>query len=335
LRRLAKALIWLTAIALIAMFAFYASRNATHPLRLMESVDPLGADTAPKTSLSNLHDNMTLKVSVGGKITQMPLEDYVLGVLSAEMPASFEPEALMAQAVAARTFAVRRALYGGCPTVKGADVCDQSSCCEAYITVDAMKDKWKTGFDGYYAKLKLAVTQTAGKIITYQNQPIVALFHASSAGSTEDVEDVFSQALPYLRGVPSPDSEVTDLEQAEEYDRTSFCDTVNGAWPKAKLVSASLEKQISVASRFQSGRVDIVKLGGVSVEATDLRKLLDLKSTNFTVSFTQHSVVFTTEGSGHGVGMSQYGAQALAKEGKDYIEILKHYYTGVEITSMK
>ena len=255
-------------IAIIAMFVMYIGRNATHQLRLMKPAGPLDGGAAPKISLSNLHDSMTLNVSVGGKIVKLGLEDYVLGVLAAEMPASFDPEALMAQAVAARTFAVHRVMYGGCPTVHGADVCDQSSCCQAYDSVDDMKAKWKDGFDGYYAKLKQAVTQTAGRIITYEGEPILVLYHASSAGSTEDVENVFSQSLPYLRGVPSPDSEVTNLEATEEYDRTWFADTVNKAWPNANLSPASLDTQVAVVSKFQSGRVNIVKLGGISVEAT-------------------------------------------------------------------
>lgn len=335
MRRLTKATIYIFVIAFAALFVIYVGRDPAHRLKDMERVGPFDESAAPVKRLSDIHDKMTLQVAVDGKIVPMGLEDYVLGVVAAEMPASFEPEALKAQAVAARTFAVRRVLYGGCSQYPGADVCDQSSHCQAYCTLEEMKDKWKNGFDTYYARIEQAVAETAGKIVTYRGEPILMLYHASSAGFTESVENVFSQSLPYLRSVPSPDGEVTDLEKKEEYGRAWFCEAVNKAWPKAGLSAESLEKQVSVASRFQSGRADAVKLGGATVEATELRKLIGLRSTNFTVSYTQSSIVFTTEGNGHGVGMSQYGAQALAKQGKNYMEILKYYYTGVEVAEMK
>lgn len=328
-------MIYALIIAILAMFMLYIGRNATHQLKYMEPVDPFDEGKNPKVNLSDIHDRMTLKVAVDGKTVQMGLEEYILGVLAAEMPAVFEPEALKAQAVAARTFAVYRLMHGGCSKYPGADVCGESGHCQAYCSADEMKNKWKTNFDKYYNKLKLAVAETAGKIMTYKDEPILVLYHASSAGSTENVENVYSQALPYLRGVPTKDGEVTELEETAEFDRAWFCNTVNKAFPKAKLTVNSLDKQVSISSRFPSGRVNMLKLGGASVEATELRKLVDLRSTNFTVSYNQYSIVFTTEGNGHGVGMSQYGAQQMAKEGKSYLEILKHYYTGVEVADMK
>jgi stage II sporulation protein D len=334
MRAVTKAAIYVLITGLVVMFAFYIGRNAAHPLKDMQAVGPQGTEAKPGVRLSDIHDSRVINVAVDGKIVRMGLEEYVLGVVAAEMPASFEPEALKAQAVAARTYAVRSILYGGCSKYPGADVCDEPGHCQGYCTADEMMEKWKDGYDGYHAKIESAVAETAGKIVAYRGEPILVLYHASSAGYTEDVENVFAQSLPYLRGVSTDDGDVTDLTRTEEYDRAWFCDEVNGQWPKAKLSSGVLEAQVTVESRFPSGRVNTVKLGGVSVEATELRKLVDLRSTNFTLSYNQHSIVFTTEGNGHGVGMSQYGAQAMAKEGRGYVEILEHYYTGVDIVDM-
>jgi stage II sporulation protein D len=332
----ARFLIVVLLLGIAAMYLISLGQNTTHQLDLMEPVEPFDEVlSTPKLDLSEIHDEQTLSVAVNGKVVKMALEDYVFGVIAAEMPASFAPEALKAQAVAARTFAVHRIMYGGCSKYPGADVCDLSSHCQAYQTVDELKSKWKGNYATYAAKLKQAVSQTAGQIMTYDDQPILVLYHASSAGYTESVENVYAQKLPYLRSVPSPDDgKVTNIEDREEYDRKWFCNTVNKAYPKAKLSANSLEKQVSIVSRFPSGRVDTVKLGGVQISAIDLRRLVDLRSTNFKFSFNKYSIVITTEGFGHGVGMSQDGAQGMALEGSDYVDILTHYYTGVKIADM-
>lgn len=333
----ARLLIFFLVVGIAAVFLISLGHNATHSLDIMDPVEPFDeVQSTPKLQLSEIHDESSIRVAVNGKIVKMALEDYIFGVVSAEMPASFAPEALKAQAVAARTFAVHRVMYGGDSKYPGADVCDQSNHCQAYETVDELKKKWASNYDKYAAKVRQAVDGTAGKIMTYDDRPILVLYHASSAGYTEDVKNVYSQKLPYLVSVPSPDDgKVTDLESKEEYDRNWFCNTVNKAYPAAKLSSGSLEKQVSVVDRFPSGRVDTVKLGGAKISAVDLRRLVDLRSTNFKVSFSKASIIFTTEGFGHGVGMSQDGAQAMALEGSGYIDILKHYYTGVDIVTIE
>lgn len=336
LKAAAKILCVLLIIGILAMFVIYAENNGSHPLELMEPIAPFDESTTPQVDLTQIHDERKINVAVNGKIVSMGLEDYVYCVLSAEMPATFAPEALKAQAVAARTFAVHKIMYGGCSRYPGADVCDQSDHCQAFCTEDERKSKWKDQYAEYSAKLKLAVSQTEGKIITYNNDPILVLYHASSAGFTEDVENVYSKALPYLRSVPSPDDgNVTSLEVKEEYDRNWFCKTVNKAYPKANLAQTTLEKQISIVSRYPSGRVEAIKLGGASISGVEFRRLIDIRSANFKVSFSKYSVIVTTEGFGHGVGMSQCGADAMALEGSDYVDILTYYYTGVKIVDMK
>lgn len=332
----ARLLCVVLAIGILAMFILYAENNRAHPLMLMERVELPDAEATQRLDLSEVQPDRQINVAVDGAIVPMGLEDYVYCVLAGEMPASFEPEALKAQAVAARTLAVYKVMHGGCSKYRGADICDQSDHCQAFSSEEEQKAKWKGNYDKYSAKLHEAVSQTAGKIITYDDAPILVLYHSSSAGYTEDVENVYSKALPYLRSVPSPgDAEVTELESVEEFDRKWFCDTVNKAYSKAKLSQTTLEKQVSVASRFPSGRVEMIKLGGVSISGTAFRGLMDIRSANFTVTFNQYSVIVTTEGFGHGVGMSQYGANAMALEGSGYEEILRYYYTGVEIINME
>lgn len=334
-KRMLKFVIVLLLLGIFCMFVLYVNNNKVHPLELMEPANIFDVSDVPLLDLKQIHEERTLNVAVDGQIVKMKLEDYVFCVVAAEMPASFSPEALKAQAVAARTLAVHKVMYGGCTKYKGADVCDESGNCQAFLSVDEMKNRWKDSYNEYAEKVRKAVSDTAGKIITYDDKPILVLYHASSAGYTENVENVYSKALPYLRSVASPgEDKVTTLEAREEMDIKWFCNTVNKAYPKARLSASSLDKQVSVVSRFPSGRVKSIKLGGVSITGVEFRRLLDIRSANFTIAFNQYSVIVTTEGYGHGVGMSQNGAEAMAREGSNYIDILTYYYSGVSITDM-
>lgn len=334
-RALHKLLIWMLLAGIFVMIVMRIGYNDKHRLQDMEPANPFEDSSPPVLQLSEIHEQTTLKAAVDGNIVQMGLEDYVSGVLAAEMPASFSLEALKAQAVAARTLAVYKIMHGGCSRYQGADICGDSDHCQAYLSTSEQKTKWKSEYELYYAKLHTAVDQTAGKIITYDDKPILVLFHASSAGYTEDVENVYSQALPYLRSVPSPgENAVTSLQSQEEFDRAWFVSTINKAYPKAGLKAKQLENQVSVTDRFPSGRIKALKLGGVTISGVQFRRLVDIRSANFSITFSKYSVIVTSEGFGHGVGMSQNGAEAMAREGSNYIDILKYYYTGVEIVDM-
>ncbi len=334
-RALQKLLICSLLAGIFVMVVMRIGYNDIHRLQDMEPANPFEDSGPPILSLTEIHEQTTLKVAVDGEIIEMGLEDYVTGVLAAEMPASFSIEALKAQAVAARTLAVYKIMHGGCSRNPGADICDDSGHCQAYLTEAEQKAKWKTDYGKYSKKLLVAVQETAGKIITYEDKPILVLFHASSAGYTEDVENVYSQVLPYLRSVPSPgESAVTSLLSQEEFDRAWFASTINKAYPKAELKAQQLEKQIVVSSRFPSGRVKVLKLGEVTISGVQFRRLVDIRSANFSITFNRYSVIVTSEGYGHGVGMSQNGAEAMAREGNNYVDILKYYYTGVEIAGM-
>ena len=271
-----------------------------------------------------------------GEVLIMPLNEYLIGVVGGEMPASFPLEALKAQAVAARTYTVRRmACYGGEGCGKeGADICTDSTCCQAYTAPEQLKANWGQNARRYMDKLTEAVYSTEGEVILYNGSPIEALYHSSAGGRTEDAQNVFSSALPYLVSVSSPGEEGSKYHGEEEYSPKEFAAAVNKKWPSAKLDRKKLSSQVKILSRYQSGQVEKLKLNKVTVSGKELRKLLGLNSANFTIDISD-TVLIRTTGYGHGVGMSQYGARAMALSGADYREILTHYYTGVEVGVME
>ena len=299
-----------------------------------------GADTPNSTSRPSTYSRgkpLAVYNAPDGKIVEMPLEDYVIGVVAAEMPASFEMEALKAQAVAARTFALRRiGGYGGSRcSYKGADVCTDSACCQSFRDAEQLKKRWGSDAQYYYARVSEAVLATAGMMIFYDGEPIEALYHSTAGGVTEDSAHVFASARPYLVSVPSPGEEsAAHYKDRAEFTRKRFAELLNAAFKKANLSTKKLESQMSILSRFESGRVEYIMVGAVKATGREFRKALELKSANFTLTIRPDTVIVDTIGYGHGVGMSQYGANAMAKAGADYVEILTHYYTGAEVVKM-
>ena len=277
-----------------------------------------------------------LAVFSEGEVLTMPLNEYLIGVVGGEMPASFPLEALKAQAVAARTYAVRRmACYGGEGCGKGgADICTDSACCQAYTAPPELEEGFGENARRYMDKLAEAVYSTDGQVILYNGAPIEALYHSSAGGRTEDAQNVFSSALPYLVSVSSPGEEGGRYHGEKEYTPKEFAAAVNEKWPKAKLERKKLSSQVEILSRYQSGQVEKLRLNKVTVSGKELRKLLGLNSANFTIDISD-SVLIRTTGYGHGVGMSQYGARAMALEGADHKDILTHYYTGVKVERME
>lgn len=256
----------------------------------------------------------------------MSLEDYLIGVVSAEMPAAFEDEALKAQAVAARTYT----FYKAASADHEADVCTDPAHCQAYYTPEKMQENWGDGYTQYYTKIQSAVYDTQGEILTYNDEPIMAVFHSMGGGKTENAQDVWGTNVPYLVSVESPGE-----DSAVNYHSTlvvpfdEFKTTIKTAFPNA-TVNSFLD--ISQPVLTDGGHVKSVIIGSVTVPGTTLRTLFNLRSTKFTLSFDSNNVIFSVTGYGHGVGMSQYGANAMAKEGKSYREILSHYYKGAIIT---
>lgn len=264
------------------------------------------------------------------EIFELPLEEYLLGVVAAEMPASFEPEALKAQAVAARTYT----LYCAAAEKHGeAQVCTDFGCCQAWKSEARMRQDWGDSFDANYQKILSAVYSTAGEHLTYEDKPIFSAFHSSSAGQTEACGAIWSD-VPYLVSVESPESEenVPGYISSVEISPLDFRDTLLHACPQADF-SGSENTWIGRVNPEKSGRVDSIELGGVLYSGTRLRELFSLRSTAFTLEYTGESFLFTVSGFGHGVGMSQYGAKLMASEGSDYTAILAHYYPGTTLVS--
>lgn len=267
----------------------------------------------------------TVRLLTGEEILELPMQDYLVGVLAGEMPASFEPEALKAQAVAARTYTMYCASGS---KHSGADVCADPGCCQAWQDEEALRSKWGGDHDANLARLCAAVESTAGQYLSYEGAPVFAAFHASSAGATEDSGQVWNPR-PYLVSVSSPES----AETVPRYVTQLLCapldfrDTLLSACPEADF-SGEPESWLGPVERDESGRVAAITLGGATLRGTAVRSLFSLRSTAFTLEYREGRFCFTVTGSGHGVGMSQYGANVMARNGADYREILAHYYPG-------
>jgi len=275
----------------------------------------------------------TLRVAMeDGSVVEMTMADYLWSVVAAEMPAAFEPEALKAQAITARTYAVWK-MAAGDADHPDADVCTDITCCQAYITPEQAAANWENTAAVYRQKIASAVRSTNGQVITYEGEPIQAVFFSSAAGRTEDAVAVWGTEVPYLVGVDSPEGEGVPNYQTEvTLTAAEVKKLVLARYPGADL-SGPAKNWFKNRTLTASGRVDTVDVGGITMKGTEVRALFGLRSACFTVETEseKNTVTFHVTGYGHGVGMSQYGANALAKEGKTCEEILKWYYTGVKI----
>lgn len=266
-----------------------------------------------------------------GEIREMLLEEYLMGVVSGEMPASYSLEAVKAQAVAARTYTLYSIQHGGCKTNPKADICTSSSCCQTYNSEKREHDKWGAQYAYYHSVIAKAVMDTAGEVMLYNGKVIDAMYHGASGGWTENSENVYTNAIPYLRSVESAHEIGSRQTGQVTFDRAAFVERVNGARPNAHMTLENLESQIKTLSLYPSGRVEKLQLGEDVITGKTARKIFGLDSSMFTVELTDTQVIFHTKGFGHGVGMSQAGANGMAADGADYKTILTHYYTGVSI----
>ena len=287
---------------------------------------------APETAAVHHDRDVTLTIQDGDTTEQMTLERYLTGVVRGEMPASFEMEALRAQAAAERSYVYYQLAAGRKDAHPDADFCTDHTCCSAYLSETAAREKWGGDFAPWNTRVEQAVSDTDGQVVLYNGRPILAVFHSSSAGRTAAAGDVWSGDLPYLVSVDSPEGE----ETVPNYYSTV---TFTAAEAKEKLLAARPELKLSgtpdrwfgAAAENGSGRVETVSVGGTDIEGTELRRIFGLRSACFTVAADSESVTFRVTGYGHGVGMSQYGANQLAREGKTWQEILQWYYTGATV----
>lgn len=281
-------------------------------------VDPTSSDPAVEVAVFR---------SSKSKIENVQLEDYLVGVVAAEMPAEFKEEALKAQALTARTYIVKRLLSKdtlGVP--KGAQVTD-TQIHQVYMSDDELRRDWGMEYDTKRKKVLNAVRATAGQILTYEGKAIDALFFSTSNGYTENSEDYWSGNIPYLRSVSSPWDKNSPKFNSQKVMTVNEFEARLGV----KLGSGSTIGKI--VDRTKGKRVGKVDFNGKVFTGPDIRDKLDLRSSDFAWKRKGDNIVITTKGFGHGVGMSQYGANGMAAEGKSYKEIVKHYYQGVKITS--
>ncbi len=272
-----------------------------------------------KTTFLNDQEDISLLNPEDNTIAKMNLEDYVVGVVAAEMPALFQEEALKAQAVAARTYA----LYKMQHTQENYDVIADISN-QAYLTKEEMQDKWQQDYDKYYAKIKKAVEDTNSQVMTYNDQVIIAYYFAMSNGKTEDASIVFGEKEDYLESVDSFwDKNVDNFVVTNTIAKEEFCTQLN-------LDCTNI--RIGEITRSNTNRVNKIVINDEEFKGTTIRSKLNLRSTDFDIEVTDKGINITTRGYGHGVGMSQYGANEMAKLGFTYEEILKYYYKNVNLT---
>lgn len=274
----------------------------------------------------------SLRVLIDGKLQEMDMGTYLMGVVRAEMPASFSQEALKAQAVAARTYTLYKIENGGSANHPEADACDDITCCKAYMSAQEAAQGWGEQAAAYEEKIRAAVADTDGECILYEGRPILAVFHSSSAGTTQDAADVWSSSLPYLQSVQSPENEdtVPNYHSIASFSASELKARLQEALPDADL-GGSPSNWFTNIQQLPNGTVKSLTVGGVTVSGSSLRTILDLRSACFTIAFDGDTVSFSVTGYGHGVGMSQYGANVLAADGMDYREILAWYYTGTTV----
>ena len=304
------------------------------PLLLPAQPADAEAEPEPSATISSYGADADISFSAlsDGEVVETTMADWLPGVVAGEMPASFEPEALKAQAVAARTYILH--LMG---TTKAAHpdaaVCDDPGCCKAHLTDDELRTNWGESYDANMEKIRAAVTATDGQYLSWEGEPIEAVFHSSSAGMTEDAAAVWN-ARPYLVSVDSPETadDVPNYVTSVTVSTADFAAKITAAYPDAQLTGEAAF-WLGSTQRDASGRVESVEIGGVSVPGTELRTIFELRSTAFMLDYTDAGFLFTVTGYGHGVGMSQYGANVMAEDGSDYTEILAHYYPGTELTS--
>lgn len=286
-------------------------------------------------------DEKQITLLVGGEVKSMTLFEYLMGVVAAEMPASFPIEALKAQAVSARTYTFYKMRIfemnpSSAESHNGAELCADINHCKGYVDVyKKARQLWGEDYSKYMAIIEQSIRETDGEIMEYNNEPIAAVFHSTSAALTENASDIWGGEAPYLVSVESVGSEESPKYKASmTFTRSEFIKKFNEKYKSADL-SVKTGEWFKNSTRTEAGSIISVYVGGVKVSGTAIRTLFGLNSANFTINTTDDSITFNTIGYGHGIGMSQYGARKMALDGSTYDEILNHYYTGITICKEK
>ncbi|WHH57589.1 stage II sporulation protein D [Petroclostridium sp. X23] len=274
------------------------------------------------------------------KVVEMDFNEYLKGVVAAEMPASFNIEALKAQAVVARTYFFHRYLNHKnnntvIPEHKGADICTNPAHCKAWISKEDAMNKWAIlSAQKYWDKISKAVDETVDLIVTYDSEPIDAVFHSTSSGMTENSEEVWTNTIPYLRSVDSDGEELSPkYTSVVQVPLSEFKSKLSNNKPEIVFKNDN-KTWIEKIEKTEAGSIKNITIGGCEFKGTEIRSIFALNSAHFTIEFGDDTVIFNVSGNGHGVGMSQYGANYLADQGKTYDQILTHYYKDVEIVKI-
>jgi stage II sporulation protein D len=305
-------LIFITFIIALSIFAVGIggkNSNLNNKADIIEKLIPDKDDTVLKKSSGEV--KVKVYMAKEDKVVEVTLEEYVRGVVAAEMPAAWKVDALKAQAVAARTYVLSHmGEFGGskCSIGKGADICDIVHC-QAYMSKEQRYSDWlKKDADTYWNKITEAVMNTAGKVLTYEGKLVKDPFYFSmSSGKTENALDIFAYDRPYLRSVESPgEKSVKDFETTAIYNYDKLVSIINNKYPKANVSSKKLKSQLSITDRTSGGgSVKSMKVGGITLTGRQFRELLELKSSNFKIVFNLKNIQVVSVGYGHGVGMSQ------------------------------
>jgi len=270
----------------------------------------------------------TVRVMVNDEEKVVALEDYLIGVVAAEMPYNFYEEALKAQAVAARTYTLKK--------LGEHDNIIFSNDLQAYLTKEDMEDRWGTGsFAKYYNKIKKAVEDTRDEVVVYQGDLIEAVFHSTSSGKTQSAKEVWGEEIPYLVSVDSAeDVNSPKYLHNSNFSLQEFTKKIQEYESDFEFYSADVTSEIQIINRTPEGYVAKIQIGNKILDGEVVRKYLDLASSNFTINVDGEQIEVLCKGYGHGVGMSQYGADNLAGKGHSYKEILEYYYTGAAVSKL-
>lgn len=330
-------------LCIIAVFALlmtaipaisFRSSAGSDSSEISQQTDDFTVVTDNNTAASEKSDIFLVLDINSGQILEITEKDYVIGAVCAEMPASFNIEALKAQAVAAHTYAVRQReneLKNPTPELCGAYISDDSSKYQAFLSEEQAKQYFGDNFNEYYSKISEAVNSVSDEILVYNDEPIVAAFHSVSSGKTESAENIFGSPADYLVSVESIE-DINAPEYLKEYTFTSdeISARLKEAYPDIQL-SDDKASWLSVKKRTASDTVISLDAGNINMSGWEFRNIFSLRSAAFDIIYDNGIFTISTKGCGHGVGMSQYGAEAMAKQGASYDEILKHYYKGAEI----
>ena len=271
-----------------------------------------------------------------GQVEELNIDEYLYGVVASEMPVNFEVEALKAQSIVARTYTIYQMIHSS-GKHENADICDNYACCQAWISKEDRLAKWSAEeAESNWNKIVEAVDSTTNKIVTYNGEAINAFFHSNSGGVTESSVNVWGGVdYPYLKSVETAGEDgYKQYSSQVQLSKQELQDKLKEKYPDCEI-DFSQENCLQILEYTTSGRVKTIKFGNKEIAGTEARRILELKSTNFSFSINGDTVIFAVTGYGHGVGMSQTGADTMAKSGANCEEIIKHFYTDVEIAELK